>query len=1396
MSDVDLGSIRVNIDIDQQALDEEQDTVSDFHNPSKPEDYTKLTRNEAKEIGGLLFLAWLRANSPDEYWELQRMAAGGGDTDDEAAMDAFLEAEAQGPLAVEAQEGGAQEGEAEGDIHFVDELEYNDKTDDERYTKDTLDVNERVIKNGEFVLEPRQSISKDRPEIISTFIYKPIWVGDPKRRNLSAFGRLVEIQHQASYLRRDLLQEILLDAGLQAQLAKAQEGVGRGQFVNLFTNLKQTSGAYIENSRKIIERLRTMSGRIDDIQNKFDLKRIPSRFFEDNSNFSLREFYTNYMDYTGEQFDRFSNTKIYFQFLRDFRTVAENYSFSLLDLSDADRRVDQSPINIDTTYTLSDGFNFRISQLRSKGKSRNMTVRNNFNRFIESLPVDPKDRIKLLITVFTKEYRVSKALGSDKKLNKTLQNAFDYEPDVGAHGDITSPNPFDNIFGATGKNIFDPPKGVSEKSLMNLGQIVSGKSPTGVQEYDYIVLPFEEKYVDSVPATVIKEKVVSQVKVNPSRPDPNNTLRDTIDVTEREKVKINRSFVPGKSYFVDSIMDLKTVKQKVEQVASETSPGSGGTVIQSGPTTFNTTPLQKYADIFAKKQSEASLAIERLFELNTDSTLGPHAAYTFFANSLQNSYKDLTDRATASEEQAITAALFKFSNQDKILKHFLFQFELLAGLDSNTEHNENVIWADLARELVDVKAFGSIQQDEVDRAGTATKTNLLDANENFRLSVKPYMRQIADKIQRRIQNKVNTLSPRIRTDGRFYRAIEQNTIKEVLMKAPISTSSNLVKVFLSAATVYRWLSFVNNENAPLLDDGSGRTRYNFMSISTQLLLLFEILCSFADISSPAFFVANEDRSGTKHLGYQVKWRDAKRIRYAFQDTITQKIINPQDFLSISPRKFIKLQKQQAAEVAKGTTDMPEINFRTDKRAQQFRKRFENIRIKVIKEDLYLANAVYITEIITKRLQVAKNIAEKQFNKETYETLSEALRKVRITKEDDIQDRLFMIRERSQLRTCTYISDQFNRKISDAVDFKNQNKIKIFKGQRDDTVVTTELVHKNVKEAVYALLSKSKFRKGFFIEPRLKIFSIGIPAGFAEKLVHRVEFSKIGRKSFQEKQTDVITIRVHKKNLRFEDIIFKPQIFLFDLSLFQRDKELINTNLKAGSHFNKYFQANQLIDYDKISDKVAYAVRPETAGGGQPLYEEEKYRFLSQFEKARMFKNTMESYLLGTFIGIATGLRINEAAYNTQNSKTGSLVEQDFEAFFLKYIERRFNVKLPAGKNIHQLLASKRVRGGIKNYLRMIDSAGLAFSLEKIRRNVLDPKLFDRVFHVAVNSDGYEIDVTGTGKTKSGKQALKQLAVARRIQPRKVGGRDAWFFIQQSKEDILFEDYWVVVKNKR
>ena len=333
------------------------------------------------------------------------------------------------------------------------------RRNDTQYSNDVLNVAEYKIDNDNFQLIDSSGISAFRPEIIALTDFKPVYEKD---NAINIIGEYIDFQYQVLNLRRDTLVEML--SAINEWSPKEIEAS--------IASMTNDFRASLDRTQRTINSYVSYINTIENIKNSINMKSLavskPTTSPRNKINVrtqNLQSFFEKNLQYPKPQFDIFSNTKIYLQFISDLRSIVENYSFGLLSLTDPDRVNDFNPIDIDNSYTTKDGFTFSIDTLRSSTTAKNFTQSSYFNQFLNSLPKNTDDRIKLLITTLSKELRVSKNL-ANKQLQQKLADKFGSAPGTGADG---TGNPFDNIFGIPGDTIFEAP--VGDNSLASLDYI-------------------------------------------------------------------------------------------------------------------------------------------------------------------------------------------------------------------------------------------------------------------------------------------------------------------------------------------------------------------------------------------------------------------------------------------------------------------------------------------------------------------------------------------------------------------------------------------------------------------------------------------------------------------------------------------------------------------------------------------------------------------------------------------------------------------------------------------------------------------------------------------------------------------------------------------------------------
>lgn len=1243
-----------------------------------------------------------------------------------------------------------------------------------QYQQDTLRVSQFRVANATFEPVEKNGISAFRPEIVSIMDFKPI---DGKRTLgstdvVESAEQLVKTQYQAIELRAVTLQKLMTDIRSRSSFRPLVDSI-KNRYVNGLVSTKVALN-YFSN----------LIDKIDDVKDSLDPKKIPSTAYDTATFLPLIDFYERKMQYPKSKYANFSDTKIINQLISDFRNILEGYSLSLLDLTDSDRGSDHSPTVLDKTYTQTSGFTFTVSSIRSETEAENAFKPAFLNPFLNSLPSNPDDRIKLLVHLISKELRVSKQLGRPDVVRQ-LQQRF---------GQGDTGNPFDNVIGTPGDTIFDVPLG--QNSLSNLTNMQLDGNMT--------VLPLESVYVDS----------------------------------ENER----KVYVPGSTYFVDTILDVSA-------------------------TGFNTQPYTTYANRFNEITSNVKNAVETLLDLNSDSKLSPEAVYDSFLSSIAESISGTGAATGMNRGQAISAALFRLANTDTTLKNQLFEYLLLLGLASVTNSDQKKVFERLAWEVKSIRNFTTVRSSRTDNPSL----------NGGMAALRPYIEGLADDIESQVFSLISPIRVRLPSDyirtvpslrplqldpsvststnvlaggvgtrilntagiignlrlTSFYLSFRRGEIKETLVNN-VSTvgnaSSNLCKEFIDLAVKLDQLASVSANAVYLMSDGTARTRFNFLSTSTQLLLIFETLSSFANRYAFADFNKGGNLAAgsitidtSMNSGIMQVIRDivavkptflfnpvtaTRSIRVLANEVMTTSRPAPRAPFSLfnadSARESLRMPFTSGRQSAQNSSMTPSIftpaatttlpasaNIQSLLNTPAFgfgrifddlilpldflpetmkligyRKTLVSNRSKLQDENLIVRNVLHIFSVLNRRLTSSK---ESIVNTFTLASLNNIMRSTGITLED-----VQIVRNPSQVRVSAWLLDRYDERTSDI-----SNADETTDGNRGFLV--TDRVPANQLNVMFTMMHQPKYRYTDQADFKVKLLTVGIPAGFSKTLSDRVSRTAINETNFKEKQFDVIAIDVYKRDARYDDLVFKPQRFFFDLSLFPVRNFLPPTSSGTNVNYAQVLREAQLRDYQSIQDKRLVSLRD--------IRNDQKYSFLSDLQKQQMMQNHVESQLLDLYIRLMTGLKMDEEVFT--GTRYDKLNLQDQEVFnlavrFLKEVKGKDIPNLP----IEQILLSQNVDQETKDTLRLLSYGNVVFQSNFVRRRILDPKLFDRVFNIPISIDDFPIDVAATIATDSGRETYMKNSIQEQIV--RTNGEE--YLRPRNRNDMVFEDYFVVVES--
>ena len=333
--------------------------------------------------------------------------------------------------------------------------------------------------------------------------------------------------------------------------------------------------------------------------------------------------------------------------------------------------------------------------------------------------------------------------------------------------------------------------------------------------------------------------------------------------------------------------------------------------------------------------------------------------------------------------------------------------------------------------------------------------------------------------------------------------------------------------------------------------------------------------------------------------------------------------------------------------------------------------------------------------------------------------------------------------------------------------------------------------KEMRDLLLSMLKAPQFRKS--ISENLKIVTVGLPAGLTTKLdSFKMQDENTPGKS---SELDVISIFVFRRDLQYEDLVFKPMSYTFELSRFTQVipgtslKERNKFFGKAQSHLGdgavKTFnlQVDENFDWSELNARsdVIKTVASDTA-----------YDFMTPKEKVGMFQNHVVSYFLGVYLRMLTEMDFRESSF-LLNESIATLKASDADrAKFVDLMMRR--VKQIAGnatslddlrksdRQLDKLLnrldnkdTTEAVTGkvtaafkdldrkanislseNVTNFISSFKPDSMLTGADVTEARIISPKTFERIFHIPVDIDDFAIDVDETLSTTTGKQAYELL----------------------------------------
>jgi hypothetical protein len=713
--------------------------------------------------------------------------------------------------------------------------------------------------------------------------------------------------------------------------------------------------------------------------------------------------------------------------------------------------------------------------------------------------------------------------------------------------------------------------------------------------------------------------------------------------------------------------------------------------------------LVTYSEDISKKIFNTNSIYNDIFEFSdVTNKLLPVSFSLKFLNAIKNSLNYIYDSQTngvTAKESLIIAAIINYAQNDKTFKFYLFQFFLLLGLSSITSLGERSIFKNLKRELKTTAIFPNLSFDELELDP--------DVNQiaNLRSAALSMARTIVAYISNKLLNTTEASPLLLQENANKPTSSAQQLIIDNLEQIPnilvtsthavLTNQPNLLKDFINIAVALDEDATITGNPDTYLNTNLITTKYSNISVSYILLMLFEILCSYTQI----FFDVNFDTENNKNLTIAFNKDNCYYRARGIERTISALPLVFNTATGEISLGSVNTTNSDAAFAAQTDT----LVFNRDQlvKINQSFDITKKIVEALVGEEKFLQNILGIFTVISENLNNAKRIGIEAFNR-----ITPVQRNILQNSPNALKKSQYRITSNllNLLRSTNSLIDPYAFSITE-------------------------------DEYNHLLCLNSSLKQ--LTNERSKILTIGLPNGFIDAL--RGKASKTAAISGAEQISDLkveqglVYLVVYRKSLLYEDLVFKPKRFLFDLSLFcnrYQDDLVIDP-------FGNFSTQNGLITLkDKSNLNQDYNITLSN------INTYSKYiTYLTNTQKQEMFVNHVKDYLFSKYINLLTGLKLTEEVFPigsySRFTSNNELTEQLLKLYLT-------TLGINDTRPINQILSDQRINSSIRDSLSLMQNSLSAFKTELIDQIIFSEKMFDRIINIQINTyEDFEVNVNKT-----------------------------------------------------
>ena len=1167
------------------------------------------------------------------------------------------------------------------------------------------------IQSQYYIPTKLKGVSEQRPEIISLADFGSIYSKN-NGVTLSDVGEFVNMSIAARKLRFD---------HIEALIGSIQEVEGANKILE---EIAEKYAGEVSNAESIVKLMEEIVRTISNIKESLDVRK--SEDFTDEkvsknivSAKSYKDFLVDLYGFSESGVDNFSNTKLIGQFLFDARNTLEKYSPTLFGSS-----------NPPAPNSINAGLGFQINQPNINENFFNpnfglaeagaQTVERSADREFGSYNINQFDitdsqfefnirsfrniGFPILGTAFNqfldslpgnsidRAALLLMSISKEMRISSGLGNESIKSILIDELGGSDVGNPFETIIGFPGDNITDVPNGT--RSLCSLLRYKNTSNE--------VVLPFEAVYVKG----------------------ENGSL-----------------YVPGTKEFGDSILQSEAPYDisKIKEYQESLSEISSNAISLTG----------KLLGVKGLKSVDLFDEIGRSYDESIDSLI----------SDIESINEAIAYPSTWGE-----VALIKLAFSDREISHLLFQYVLALGLvgkpgEGNFGNNSvESFFRDMS--ISEIRNWGDFPVVKQDKSlSNISVEKLNNALVNFL-----GLDEIDGESSIETGDVANTLTSDSVTGYTVLAFIAQTLVNKAKLKgdqnggAGTGTlfTSNILSHFITPRSlvfmnkIADFIATIANKASNFTEDG--KTRFNRLNYTTIASFAFEAFLSFIE---PLLDGVSQPNTNEEYMTISV---DINALRQA-QSAVRSVFGN---YKRASASNTLQVSQSLSSPIGK-------------------------LKSKLLKEETIINQIISRLRRTFGLVERATSDAVDFFNPQgpNYSRLAS------LVEAQGGKERISMVNEAQFVLSRKALSD-FNEGEGLSLVTKSVGKAvgaqKRWVVNRVDVPVFIDgsVISSNEKKFMETIFRRPKFRGSR--SENLKILTIGLPAGFSNCLSAEIGVTEDNAGEIIQKQRDVISINVYRRSIEFEDIVFKPRPYIFELSRFVTKSKINNIEIKQ-NNFLEFLNDKSIeitTDFGGRSNKDDYQTQ-------ESFFNNEEYSFLSNFQKRQLAINHVESFILGLYLKLLTGVSTDESDYLINDMLAEGFVSDEskekFKDLVLTYVQgvtqqpitlENLKNSSPQIKNLLEKIDTFATQANVTEQITppVLPGVGISERIElaedlinfvklftpkslltggKIQSlRITSPKLFERIFNLAVDPDDFEIDLTKTFETTSGAKMYEVL----------------------------------------